>query len=240
VSRMRSSLKVLSFGASLAAAVAVVGATLATAPTVAAQEAVQPNISVSGQGFANVAPDVAELNVGVQTNGASAQQALNDNSAIMQHVIAAIQAQGVSAADIQTVGLSVYPNVPPPNPDGSQPVTSYQANNSVTVRVRDVSTVGAVLDAAFAAGANTSGGISFSLLDPSGPRQEALNAALADARAKAEVLAAGVGKQLGEVIAVYEDASFSPYPGPIAKAESQIQPGNISVGSSVRVTYELR
>ena len=74
MSRMRSSVRDLSFGASLAAVVAVVGATLLAAPTAAAQEAVQPNISVSGQGFANVAPDVAELNVGVQTNGASQRQ----------------------------------------------------------------------------------------------------------------------------------------------------------------------
>jgi uncharacterized protein YggE len=181
------------------------------------------------------------LNVGVQTNGPSAKQALDANAVLMRRVLDAVASRGVDPADVQTQGVNVYPIIGTPAPDGAQAPVTYQANNSVTVRLRDPDRVAELLDAAFAAGANVSGGISFGFSDESAVRRRALTAALADARAKAEALAPAVGKQLGEVVAVSEEVyAQAPALGGAAREDTPILPGAVVVSASVRVTYELR
>src|SRR4051794_7379325 len=140
-----------------AAAFAALIAVAAAAPAALAQDAPQ-GLTVIGNGTVTAAPDVAQLNVGVQTVGQTAQQALSDNSVAMQKVTDALKAQGIAEADIQTTGISVYPQMGPTDTqNGPQQITGYVASNSVNVRLTDPNRAGDVLDAAIAAGANTTG-----------------------------------------------------------------------------------
>ena len=238
------SVSAIAVGAMLAAALAVVVSTTLAPTPVAAQQAPVSGITVSGQGAAASAPTLAELNVGVQTTGLTAKQALDDNGTAMVQLISALQGAGVAAADIQTLGVSVWPNVGAPDENGVQSISSYQANNSVLVRLREPSRVGEIIDVAFSNGANMMGGITFGLEDPSAAQREALTSALTDARAKAEVIAAGIGRELGEVVAVSEESYFAGPYQPSVKSDAAggtpVQPGNVTTSATVRVTYALR
>ena len=199
-----------------------------------------------GEATRSAVPDMVELMLGVQTDGATALQALRESTTKMTLVAQALLAMGVGQGDMQAVGLSiyplytsrlpqtgplqpaglgayplypqavqlpslglsVYPQAAPPGAEVPQ-IVGYRVSNSVRVTLRDPSRLGEVLDAAVAAGANLTGGISLKLGDESAIRRTALEAAGKDARAKAEALAAAVGKQLGDPIAVTEE--FIPF-----------------------------
>src|SRR5690606_34896635 len=157
------------------------------------------SITIEGRGEVLAAPDMAHINSGVTTQGATAREALDANTAAMAELIAELKAAGIEARDIQTSGFSVNPNYVytderdengytlPPRING------YQVSNTVTVTVRKLDALGSILDKSVTVGANTVNGVSFSVADPSDLYNEARKAAFADARAKAELYAAAAG-----------------------------------------------
>src|SRR5919202_547899 len=188
------------------------------------QEALTPVVGLASEGLTvvgeatrSVAPDVAELTIGVQTTSTSAAQALRENATRMLHVAQAIMALGVNQTDIETTGLSVaplyhlfHPQLGPPqwpvvNPYGQpgalavvgevQPLVGYHVSSTAKVLLRDTNRSGETLDTVVAAGANCSIGIAFRLQDDTLVRRAVLEAAGREARAKAEALAAAVGRQ---------------------------------------------
>ncbi len=192
-------------------------------------------ISVSGHGEAQATPDKATLTVGVQTKGIDAQTALSSNATKLNAVTAAIESQGVAADHIQTSDLSLYLD--------SQSNT-YQVSHSLTVNLDNVTKVGAVLDAAVAAGANNSWGVEFGLKDTSAQEAQALTAAVTDARKRADAMAAALGVSITGVGSA-SDVQFSPpiqYAG-VARAASapsaatQVQPGQLTTSADVSVVY---
>lgn len=194
-------------------------------------------ISVSGHGDATATPDKATITVGVQTKGIDAQAALASNSTKLNAVVDAIEGQGVAADHIKTSDLSLYLD--------SQSST-YQASHQLTVTLDSVSKVGPVLDAAVGAGANNSWGVEFSLKDSSAQRSQALTAAVADARKKADAMAAALGVSVTSVGSASE-ASFSPpipYAGVArapnaASSATQVQPGQLNISADVSVVYNF-
>lgn len=186
-------------------------------------------LTVVGEATRSVAPDVAELTIGVQTTSPSAAPALRENAARMLHVVQAIVALGVSQTDIETTGLSVSPLYPSfyaplgppqwpmvspyrqPGPSAIasevQPLVGYRVSSTARAVLRDTNRSGEMLDTAVAAGANVGLGIVFRLWDDLAVRRAVLEAAGREARAKAEALAIAVGKQLGDPIRVSEETS---------------------------------
>jgi uncharacterized protein YggE len=192
-------------------------------------------ISVSGHGHALATPDEATLTVGVQTKGVDAQQALSSNSTKLNAVVAAIEAQGVTADHIKTSDLNLYLD--------SQSNT-YQASHDLTVTLDNVAKVGTVLDAAVGAGANNSWGVEFGLKDASVQESQALTAAITDARRRADAMAAALGVSVTGVGSA-SDAAYSP---PIqivgaaraasaTSAATQVQPGQLTTSADVNVVY---
>ena len=185
-------------------------ALLCAAPKLAHAQAPQPVIApppisvplppfegivVSGMGEVRLRPDIARLNVGVQTQDKDPQRAAQLNATRTQAVLAALLKAGVAKDDIQTSTFSITPQYdyrPRPNAGANEPqqpvLTGYQVNNEVRVVVRRLESAGSVLDAAIQAGANTAGGISFDLDDRTKARDEALRRAAQDAARKARVL----------------------------------------------------
>lgn len=204
-------------------------------------------ITVSGEGTVEVAPDMATLSLGVMSDGDTAKSALEANNAAIAAVIERVKAAGIEERDIQTSGLSLGPryDYSKTNPDGTQIINGYSASNMLTVRVRALDTVGGVLDAVVADGANALNGISFGLQDASAATDEARKNAVADARRKAELYAAAAGVKLGRVVGISEQGSFMP-PMPMAmdamgmKAGAvPVAAGALSVGATVSLTFEL-
>lgn len=239
---------------SRAAAAFAVMATVA-APMASAQEAqvavpaVQGTLlSVSAEGLSEGRPDMAIINLGVTTEGQTAAAALAENARRMTALNAALRRAGVAERDIQTSNVSVYPQQQ--YVEGQQPrITGYQANNSVTAKVRRIDTTGRVVDAAVAAGGNTVNGVSFTYQDVDAQMDAARRDAIAKARARAELYANALGMRVARIVAVNEGGGYSPpYPVPMMAermaagdaASTPISPGQVETRVNVNVTFELR
>lgn len=205
-----------------------------------AESAPTGGITVSGTATSRAVPDQATFSFGVQTEGASAKAALDANSARMALVIAALKRAGIAEKDLQTQDVSVMPRQ---NETGQ--ISGYYANNSVQALVRKLAGAGAVVDAAVGAGANQSSGPSFDQSGRDAVYRSALRAAVADARTKAQALAAESNASLGRVTRIVEGFAAEPVPmydravAQSAKAETPVEPGTQEVQATVTVTFEL-
>ena len=122
-------------------------------------------LSVSAEGKSEARPDMATISLGVATEGQTAAAALAENARRMTALTQALRRAGVAERDIQTSNVSVYPQQV--YGEGQAPrITGYQANNTVTAKVRNIDNTGRVIDAAVGAGGNTVNGVSFSHADP--------------------------------------------------------------------------
>jgi uncharacterized protein YggE len=182
-----------------------------------------PQIRVTGQGTANVAPDMAVLTLTVTREADTARAALDANSAAMAKVLGAMQAEGIAERDLQTSNFSIQPRYtrPPRNSSGATEaprISGYTVRNSLTVRLRDIGKLGAVLDKSVTLGVNEGGSIMFTNDDPSGVVTQARVKAVQDAMAKAQTLAGAAGVKTGKVLEISEQ-SHGPRPMPMARAE---------------------
>ena len=221
----------------LALAAALVSPALAADP-------VPRTLAMNGHGEVRTAPDVATVNAGVTTNAPTAAAALAANSSRMNGVFAALKKLGVAEKNIQTTGFNISPQYT--NGDNNNPrrLTGYQVNNEVSVRLEDVSKVGAGLDALVAAGANQMNGISFDIAAPAPLLEKARADAIADARARAETYARAAGVSLGPILSISEGGGAEP-PRPMYKvfamaaAPTPVAAGQQSVTADVSVVWEI-
>lgn len=217
------------------------------APSTASAENAMTGITVSAQGTAEVKPDVAYISVGVRTTAKTAAEAMTQNNTAMAAVIAKIQALGIDRKDIQTGTVSLQPQTNQPRQEaGATPeITGYWATNSVNVTVNDLTKVGSVLDEAITAGANSIDGIRFDVKDKSPIENQALTAAVKNARAKADVVAAGLGLKVTGVQNVQIN-SYTPMPYYAGAAKMAmdsaggsvpVEAGQVTVTAQVQVTF---
>ncbi len=200
--------------------------TLAVASTPALSEGRGPRIEVTGIGEAKLAPDMAHVTLSVTREGKSARAALDENNAAMAAVLAAMREEGIADRDLQTSGFNIQPQMVYPdqnNRDESPRIVGYTVTNSLTVRVRDLARLGAILDLAVDLGVNRDGGISFTHSDPSQAIEDARTAAVKDALRRARTLAEAAGGRLGEVISITEHAPSSG-PRPMMRLEAAAAP----------------
>lgn len=215
----------------------------------------QPSMVMTGHGEVTAVPDTAHVTSGVTTQGATARDALDANTAAMAELISTLKDAGIEARDIQTSGFSVNPNyvyANEPDPNGYQrppKISGYQVFNTVTVRVRDISALGAVLDRAVTVGANTINGVSFSVADPADLYDEARRKAFADAKGKAAVYSDASGVDLNSILSISEGMSVGgPQPQPYmaremafsaAAAPVPVQAGELAFAVDVQVEWLL-
>jgi len=194
-------------------------------------------VTVAGHGEIIVAPDNATITLGVQTRSADAQTALSDNSTKMSAVIGAVEGQGVPASHIQTSNFSIWY-------DSQQNVDNV--THEVTVKLDDVNKVGAVIDAGVAAGANSSWGVVFGIKDLATVHAQALQAAVSDARTRADTMAAALGVSITGVGSASEVSFGNPVPVPYyaapagvpaAAPPTPVQLGQLRVSADISVVY---
>ncbi|WP_313275268.1 SIMPL domain-containing protein, partial [Stenotrophomonas sp.] len=161
-----------------------------TVPTVVASDATLLNISA--QADAKRVPDVATLSAGVVTQAVDGNTAMRENAVQMDKVMAAIKAAGIAERDIQTSGINLSPQYRYADNEAPR-ITGYQANNTVSLKVRDITKLGKVLDSLAAQGANQINGPSFEIDQPEPVYDEARLAALKKAQARAETYAKSLG-----------------------------------------------
>jgi uncharacterized protein YggE len=223
-----------------------IGAGTASAQTDGDGETLR-TLSVSGTGRVNAVPDVADITIGVVEQAKEAGAASQKAAASMEGVVKALLDLGIDEKDIQTTNLSLNPRYD----WNSQPakVVGWEANNQVSVTVRDIDQVGPVVDATVEAGANQIYGISFRVEDPTEAQMVARTAAVEDARAKADQLAAAAGVEITAVISISESGGQPPQPIFFERAEmalaadggasTPVLAGEVELSVNVVIQYEI-
>lgn len=207
----------------------------------------KPFVRVTGNGSASTTPDIATISIGVVSDGTTAAEALEKNTAAMSRVMVELTGQKIEAKDIQTTNFSVNPKLQYYK-DGKPPtVDGYQVVNSVSVVVRDLDNLGNVLDQAVSSGSNQINGIAFGVDDPQEVEDKARADAMADAARKAALYAKSAKARLGKVMNITEGSITRPPPSPIfaraARSEAAPVPvarGEQKISARVTVTYELK
>lgn len=229
-----------------AALALVVGLLAVVTGGAAAQDALPNTITTVGSGTAAGAPDIAILDLGVQTANSDVQIAFSEANSRLSAVRDALLAQGIAAEDLQTQGLSLYQETPY-DPQTGMPSENviYRVQNMLRVTVRDISAVGDIISLSVSAGANAINGLSFSLSDPAALQALARERAVADARARAEQLADLTGVTLGAITVVVEGDSggavlpFAAMEAAYSMSAAPVETGQLSVTVQVRVTYSI-
>ena len=162
----------------------------------------ETTVSVNGTGSTYLAADIAYITLGVRERSTNVKEAQNKVNEAIGTVRDALLAAGVKEENINTDNINIYTY--DEYTDGQQNRTVYQASSMLCIRTEDMDQVGPIIDTAFASGANTLEGVSFSASDTSTERDLSLTAAVTDARKKAEVLAAASGLKITGVVSVTE------------------------------------
>lgn len=223
------------------------------APALAQEAPPRPTLHVSGQSDVNVAPDIAEVRLGVVTEAKDAQSAVKDNSEAVAALIEVLGGLGIEKRDMQTSDFAVepryvYPERPPR--DGEAPeaprIVGYQVRNSLLVRVRTIERLGEVLDKAVGTGSNQINGIAFTSSEHEEMLIEARRQAIGQARRKAELYAEAAGVRLGPILTISE----TPQPRPIPYAARTqmlredaaavpIEAGELTIQASIDIVWEI-
>jgi uncharacterized protein YggE len=204
------------------------------------QQASEPRIVVTGEGSVSVTPDYAQIRIGVTSRTRTVKEAVEANSKVMAAVMAALKDAGIAEKDIQTARFSIQPLYPPPEPRSEPKLSGYTVSNHVNVTIREIAKVGDVLDRVTAAGATDAGNVSFLVSDPSKALDQAREAAIADARRKAEVYAKASSVRLGRVEWITEDGgSGPPVPMMARAAPVPIASGEDILRVRVTVAFEI-
>lgn len=227
---------------------AVASPALAPHSILAADPATNPEhtISVSGTGRVVISPDIADLRLGVSITSKTVKDARTANATKMTAVIAGLRKLGIADRDIQTTILSLQPVYDYSSNSSTPRLTGYNLSNAIVVTIRDLDKVGDAIDGALAAGATTMDGVTFRVEDQAAAEQQARQAAMAEAKSKAQTLASAAGVSLGGVSSISETVAPVPYPvyyGALAgaalskDAATPVQPGTNEVSVTVAVVY---
>lgn len=220
-------------------------------PALAQDDDTIATISLTGSGNVTAAPDIAVVTSGVVSQAKTAREALDANTSAMTSLIEEIKSSGIEGRDVQTSGFSISPRYAQMrNNSGNwqedRKIVGYEVNNGVSVRVRDLSNLGTLLDAMVTKGANQINGINFIVSDADERRDEARSAAVADARRKAELYAKAAGVRLGRVISIRENGISRPQPMMLERskfaadaAPVPIEAGEETLRVQVSVTWQL-
>lgn len=232
----------------LASAAPAMAQTSPAAPPAADSMFLATTLNLSAYGEVRVAPDMANITLGVMTEAATAQEAMAQNATRMTALVAALRRQGIEDKDIQTSNLNLNPqyryqeNQPPQ-------LTGYQASNNVTIRVLNLARLGQAIDAVVTAGANQIHGISFGLQNPQAAEDAARQKAVQALTAKAGLYATATGHRITRLVTLSEGGGYNPPPpmpmammarvGKMEDASTSISGGELAVRIDITGLYQM-
>ncbi|MDA0262431.1 MAG: SIMPL domain-containing protein [Proteobacteria bacterium] len=209
----------------------------------------QRTITVQGMGIGSAVPDMAEVSAGTITRAASAAKALADNNTSVAQNLAVVASSKIDERDVRTTGFSLTPIFESRQRGDTSPQTptivGYQASNNISIKVRNIKSLGSFIDELASVGANRIGGINFGLNDRKPLLNEARRSAIADAQAKAKLYADQAGVALGQVVEILETGVAQP--GPMraeammmrASSAVPIATGSLEIQAGVTMRFAL-
>lgn len=210
-------------------------------------------ITVTGQGTSTAMPDMATETFTIATNADNAARATSDNNERYNRLLKALESIGIAHNDIRTTSYNVnYTPPPPPQPQAGPAVppvrerSGYFVYRGITVTLHELSSVGKAIDAAIGAGVTDIGGVSYGVSNRKSQQQNALRAAVTDARTQAEAMAAAAGVHITRIRTMQQGFGAPPVPlmrtmaAPVAAPAppTEIEPGSIETQATVTITYE--
>ena len=202
------------------------------------------HITVTGEGVVAATPDMATISLGVQHVADTPEIAMMQTAQASQAVVSRLKMMGIAEADMQTSNLSLH-QVENYDRNNQPRIEGYRASNSLRVQVRDLDQLGPVLTAVLQDGANNFGGLSFGLSEPRPAQDQARQAAVKDALAKAALYAEAAGVELGDVVSISEAGSHD-MPMPMMRMEMAVgsdmavEAGELNLNQQVTVVLELK
>ena len=206
-------------------------------------------ILVSGSGVASAEPDLALINLGVQVLSPSVGEALNTANSSLESILQVLANYDVDENDTQTRYFNINTQYDYSN-DGAPEVTGYQVTNELSVRVRNLDTLGELITDVVEAGGNPVrvNGISFAIEDTSALEDEALAQAIADAKARAERMAELSGVTLGNLVSVSQAGGGASPALPAAfaaesmarSAPTAIRTGDLEITINIQALYTIK
>lgn len=227
---------------------AILGLSACGAVPVTEPDSPSQTVSINGSGVVYLSPDVATINLGVATEASDVKAATAESSQVIEEIKQVLEKYGVAPADVQTTNFSVYP-ISEYGAELSSSEIRYRVDNSVVVTVRDLESLGEILDAVIGAGANSIYGIQFGLSDSEAAYTQAMQAAVLNAQERAEAIATAAGQTLGPIqtISTYYGnggtpiymASDSARPQGGGGSDVPVSTGALEVRVEVNIVYEL-
>ena len=203
-----------------------------------------PQLTVTGQGVAQVVPDVARISLGVSERSDDAGQALDAVAGAIARMLTKLTEAGVGERDVQSTQVNLSPQYDYNRKNNGAPVLiGFVASSTLSVTVQDLSTLGAIMSAVTSVGANEIHGLQFDIKDRAGAEDTARALAVKDAMDRATVLAEAAGLKLGSVLMMQEGGEAPGRPVMMAmeraSADMPIAAGEMGVNSSVTMVFEL-
>lgn len=205
-----------------------------------------PLLTLSAQGEVRARPDMATVGTGVETRAITARDAMAQNAAQMDRLVAALVKAGIERKFIQTSSINLSPQYDYSSAREGQPprFIGYQASNQLSVVVHDLAKLGSLIDAMVAAGATNINGPSFGVVDDSALLRQAREKALDDAKERAQFYAVRSGYRSVRLVSISEQGGGYPVPMmAMAKAEgapaTPVEPGQVATSVTLNVQYVM-
>ena len=203
-------------------------------------------LTVNGKGEMSAAPDVAYLNLAVETMAKSASQAVKENAEKTNSVMEAIKAKLGENDKVSTAGYNLSPIYEYNNQTNKSEFKGYKASNQIVAEVHNLKQIGAIIDSTAEAGLNNISGLRFDTTKSAELRKKALAEAVKDAKATAEILAQAAGVKITRILQL--SPSYD-YPVPVyrdfavakeaAAAPTPIEPGDLTINATVNIVFEI-
>ena len=205
----------------------------------------KPTVQITATGSVTREPEQARLLLAVETFDKSARGATQQNAVKMNAVLSALKSPQLPDGQVQTVRYSLVPELEHDRGRSNPKPVGYTARNMVQATVDSLGRVGEIIDIVTEAGVNRVASLTFHLRDPEAAHLEALEAAMASARARAGTLAAAAGQRLGPPLRIVTGEAHRPSEAMHVKSfraagDTPIESGTIQVTARVTIHYELR
>ncbi|OGC12314.1 hypothetical protein A3K48_07675 [candidate division WOR-1 bacterium RIFOXYA12_FULL_52_29] len=213
-----------------------------------ATAAKEQSIIVNGFGSVQVEPDTANVQLGVECSGKSAQAAQAENARLMKQVMEAVEKNGIAKKKVKTSNFNIWPEV---KYEQNQPpkTVGYRCGNQVNITIEDLALISKVIDSGIAAGANNVRGLNFTRQDDKEAKRSALSQAVEAAGEKAQTIAKAAGLKIIGTQSIVEGGARVVYPQEnqmralaglqADNAETPVSPGLIEITGSVSITYAV-
>lgn len=207
-------------------------------------------LSVAGFAEISVKPDVAQITLTVISENADLGVASNDNSEKINAVIGFLEESGIESKDIKTSLYNISPRYEYLNDYSKRVLVSYEIKQSLTVKIRDLESIGDIIAGATEKGANDISSLQFIIDDDEALKEQARAEAIDNAKKNAESLGKDLGVSLTEIVDFYENLStpvrvnetyvMGGAVSDLSKATApSIQTGESSIISSVTIIYKI-